>query len=173
MVMDTGCIEVVVNSKPDTLIKILRPCAAILAVCFILSGFFVWWPFIFAGLIFCGVFYYANIHSVVDYEYAYVDREIRVARILQKSRRKEIAVFDLNKMTILTPMNAYEYDAYRNSDGKVLDYSSHDVREPDKRYCMVMSDRTKVILQLDGEYGRQLVDAVYHIAPFNVVKQTL
>ncbi len=173
MMMDTGCLEVVVNSKPDTLIKVLRPVAALLAVCFVLLGVLGMLPLILVGIAFGGLFYFANLNSVVDYEYAYVEGELRIARILQKSKRKEVATYDLTKMTLLAPMNSPRFDGYRNTEGTVLDYSSRVAQQPDTRYCLVMSDRTKVILQLDSEYGMQLVDAIYRFSPSSVVKQTV
>ena len=119
----------------------------------------------------CGVVcYFLWLESVVDYEYDYVDKELRVAKIQQKQRRKELAVYDLTKMEILAPADSYQLDSYKNRDLKVTDYSSG--REEDKadRYVLILSDNTKLILDLVGDYGQELLDILRIYSPRKVFR---
>ena len=162
--METGCLEVVVNRKTNTLMKALHYGAIVLAVCFLLSSFVVHLAMIVPA-VGCAVgAYFAWLESVVDYEYAYVDREIRVAKIQQKERRKDIGVYDLTKMEVMAPAGSYHLDEYRNRDLKVLDYSSGEDGNLPYRYEIVLEGGSKLILDLIGEYGEEIVTLLrsYH-----------
>ena len=114
--------------------------------------------------------YFLWLESAVDYEYDYVDKELRVAKIQQKQRRKEIAVYDLTKMEILAPQGSDQLDSYKTKDLKVIDYSSG--REEDKkdRYVLILSDNTKLILDLVGDYGKELLDILRIYSPRKVFR---
>ena len=168
--METGCLEIVVNRKTSTLVKAMRVIAIVLAVCFCLLAFSTS-PFLLILAIVCAVAaYYFWLESVIDYEYAYVDKELRVAKIQRKQRRKELAVYDLTKMEVLAPVDSYHLDGFKNKDLKVADYSSG--REEDKadRYALILSDGTKLILDLAGEYGAQILEILRIYSPRKVFK---
>ena len=101
--MDTGCLEVVVNTKTNTLMKVLQYIAIVLAVCFCLLIFIVHIAFSVPMIGCLAAVYFTWLECAVDYEYAYVDKEIRVAKTQQKQRRKELAVYDLTKMEVMAP----------------------------------------------------------------------
>lgn len=138
----------------------------VLAVLFVLSAIVIhvvfWIP---AALALVG-YYLANRNMDVDYEYAYVEKELRVAIIRGKSHRKAIGTYDLEKMEMCAPATSHHLDGYRGR--KVLhdlDYSSHVVNVPDNRYFMYLSDGTRLILNLDSEYGQTMVEAIRQFAP--------
>ena len=168
--MDTGCLEVIVNRKPNTLIKAVCYGACVLTVCFCLLFFFTMNFLFLIPAIGCGVlFYFVWLECAVDYEYDYVDKELRIAKIQQKQRRKELAVYDLTKMEILAP--ADQLDSFKNKELKVIDYSSG--REEDKadRYVLILSDNTKLILDLVGDYGKELLDILRIYSPRKVFRK--
>lgn len=101
--METGCLEVVVNRKTNTLMKALHYGAIVLAVCFCLSAFLINFALLFPAIGCIVGAYFSWLETVVDYEYVYVDKEIRVAKIQQKQQRKELAVYDLTKMEVMAP----------------------------------------------------------------------
>ena len=168
--METGCLEVVVNRKPGTLIKVMRYAAIVLTVCFCLLAIFGRFLMLIPAVLCAAGAYFAWLESVVDYEYVYVDKEIRIAKIQQKQRRKELAVYDLNKMDMLAPADSYHLDAYKGKDLKVADYSSGDDTNRASRYALVMSDGTKGILDVIGEYGPQIVDIIRTYYPGKVFR---
>ena len=168
--METGCLEIVVNRKPNTLVKVMRIIAIILAVCFCLLGLSVSFLFLILAIV-CGAgSYFLWLESVVDYEYDYVDKELRVAKIQQKQRRKELAVYDLTKMEILAPAGSYHLDSYKNKPLKTVDYSSGMDDNADKRYELIMSGGTRLILDLTGEYGKDLLEILRMYSPRKVFK---
>ncbi len=166
--MESGCLEVVVHRKTNTLMKVLHYGAVVLAVCFLLSSFMVHFAMIIPA-VGCAVgAYFAWLESEIDYEYAYVDKEIRVAKIQQKERRKDIGVYDLTKMEVMARTGSSHLDAYKNRDLKVLDYSSGEDGNKPYRYEIVLEDGTKLILDLIGEYGEEIVTLLRSYFPRKV-----
>ena len=122
--MDTGCLEVIVNRKPNTLIKAVCYGACVLTVCFCLLAFMTSLLFLIPAALCAAAANYFWLESAVDFEYVYVDKELRVAKIMQKQRRKELAVYDLTQMEVLAPVGSYHLDGFKNKYLKVIDYSS-------------------------------------------------
>ena len=168
--MEMGCLEVVVNRKTSTLVRMLRFGAIILAVCFCLLAYFIHFLMLIPAVGCAVLAYLAWLDSVVDYEYVYVDKEIRIARIQQKERRKELSTYDLTKMEIFAPIGSSHLDDVRGKNLKVLDYSSGDDSNQSARYALVMEDGTELILDMIGEYGPQIVDIIYMYYPRKVFR---
>ena len=123
--MDTGCLEIVVKRANNPLKKVMQIVAAALAAVCVL-GLFVFGVFSLIGaVLFAALAWYLSQDLNIDYEYAYVDRELRVAKIINKSRRKEVAVYDLNEMEVMAPEKSHHLDSYNNRNLPVTDYSSH------------------------------------------------
>lgn len=171
MAMETGCLEVVVNRKPSTLIRILRVLAIIFAVCFLFLSFSFSFIMIVPAIICIVAEYYANLNSVIDYEYVYVDKEIRIAKILQKRKRKELGSYNLEQMELLAPISSDRFRSTAHGQKyRLLDYSSGTVQNPDRRYALLMRDNTELILDLDNEYGRTILDNVRVYFPGKTVR---
>ena len=120
-------------------------------------------------LIACGAgCYFLWLESALDYEYDYVDKELRVAKIQQKQRRKEIAVYDLTKMEMMAPQGSSHLDEYRNRSLKVYDFSSGDDANKAYRYELVMEGGEKVILDMIGEYAEQIIHVIRNYYPRKV-----
>ncbi len=168
MNMDTGCLEIVVERKTSALMKILRVGSVFLTVLFIFAMFLFGWPFLFAAIAMGIAGYFIWLECEVDYEYAYVEKELRISKILRKSSRKEIASYDLNQLEIMAPTRSHELDSFHRSDKiKVSDYSSG---EPEARdlYDLCLSDGTCLRLNLSGEYAEQLIRIMKQYAPRKV-----
>ena len=135
--MDTGCLEVIVNRKPNTLIKAVCYGACVLTVCFCLLAFMTSLLFLIPAALCAAAANYFWLESAVDFEYVYVDKELRVAKIMQKQRRKELAVYDLTQMEVLAPVGSYHLDGFKNKDLKVIDYSSQGDENKASRYALI------------------------------------
>ena len=81
--MDTGCLEVIVNRKPNTLIKAVCYGACVLTVCFCLLAFMTSLLFLIPAALCAAAANYFWLESAVDFEYVYVDKELRVAKIMR------------------------------------------------------------------------------------------
>ena len=169
--MDTGCIEIVVNSKSSTLVKFAYILLIMLTAAFALLGMAAGIvPLIFA--IACGVgAYFVGMNTQVDYEYSLVDKELRVAKIMKKSRRKDMGKYDLEKLEILAPAASHELDSYNHRQNqKELDFSRHDPEEKESKYNLFLEGGTKLVLTLDGDDGKLILDNVRAFAPRKVYR---
>ncbi|MBP3217927.1 MAG: hypothetical protein J6M46_06125 [Lachnospiraceae bacterium] len=114
-------------------------------------------------------YYFVNMNVGIDYEYSYVQKELRIAKIMNKERRKEVATYDLEKMEILAPVRSWHLDSYKNRQiAKDVDYSSGEEKQPDPCYYLYLEGNTRVKLELEGEEAMQLLDAVKQMAPRKV-----
>lgn len=158
--MEVGCLEVVVNRRSNTLMRVLFIAAIFLAVCFVILAFMFHILLLIPAAGCAAAAYYAWLESDVDYEYAYVDRELRIAKIMRKQKRKEIGVYDLTKMEIMAPVSSHQLDGYRGRNLNVLDFSTGKDQPQENRYAVILDDNTELILDLDGEYGRQIITQI-------------
>ena len=168
--MDTGCLEVIVNRKPNTLIKAVCYGACVLTVCFCLLAFMTSLLFLIPAALCAAAANYFWLESAVDFEYVYVDKELRVAKIMQKQRRKELAVYDLTQMEVLAPVGSYHLDGFKNKDLKVIDYSSQGDENKASRYALILSDGRELILDMVGDYSSQILDLIRTFSPRKVFR---
>ena len=117
--------ELLVQRKPSQINKIMGFTLVGLAVLSVISAIFVS-LFFFIGAVVCGVISYVIYfrRTVVEFEYTYMDKELRVDRIYNQSKRKQVDVFDLNKTEIIAPDDSFHLDNYKNRDVIVSDYST-------------------------------------------------
>ncbi len=174
--MELGIIEVVVNRKRNSLLSVVKVVAVVLAVLLVLTGLALmgsigFWAFIPLALgVGAGVgAWFAGMNCCIDYEYSLVDRELRVAKIMNKERRKALATYDLEKMEILAPVSSHELDSYRNrQNDKEIDYSSHDESRKATTYLCYLEGNQKLVLDIDGPDGEKLLRAIRMFAPRKV-----
>ena len=121
-------------------------------------------PLMLVGIAFGVAAYFVNLHANLEYEYLYVDRELTVDKVMNKSRRKRVAVYEVGKMEILAPIKSWHLDNYKNRQDKVVDYSSGEEKQPDRRYVFFYDGQKKVIL----EPNLELVKAIAVVAPRKV-----
>lgn len=121
-------------------------------------------PAMLIGIAFGVAAYFVNLNTNLEYEYLYVDKELTVDKVMAKSRRKRVAVFDVGKMEILAPVKSWHLDNYKNRQDKRVDYSSGEEKQPDKRYVFFYDGQKQVII----EPNLELVKAIAMAAPRKV-----
>ena len=91
----------------------------------IISGLFVS-PFFFIGAPVCGILSYIVYfrRTITEYEYTYMDKELRIARIYNRAKRKQVEVLDLTKAEAVVLQSSSAYDNYKNMQGEEIDYST-------------------------------------------------
>lgn len=154
-----------VKRKTPTYMKFLKILSVMLAVCFILIGFLFWIGLII-GIAFAVAAYFIHLNADLEYEYLYVDKELTIDKIMAKSKRKRVAVFDLDKMEIAAPIKSWHLDNYRNRTDKAVDYSSGEEKQPDKRFVFFYDGQKKIIF----EPNEEMVRAMQFAAPRKVYK---
>ena len=143
--------ELLIRQKPNQMNKIMGFTMVGLAVLSVISALFVS-PFFIIGIFVCGilsfVFYFRRM--VVEFEYTYMDKELRVDRIYNQSKRKQVDVFDLDKTEILAPEKSYHLDNYKNRDAEQSDYSTSEEDTEDlKTYVMYYEGKRRILLSLN------------------------
>lgn len=163
--MNETYVEWLVKRKTPAYMSLLKFLTIILAACFILLGF-VFMPAMIIGIVLAVAAYFVNLNADLEYEYLYVDKELTIDKVLAKSRRKRVAVFDVGKMEILAPIKSWHLDNYKNRQDKVVDYSSGEEKQPDRRYVFYYDGQKKVIF----EPNEEMIKAITTIAPRKVFK---
>lgn len=165
MMSEIGYIECMVACKPRTVMQFLKILLIMLAVAaFMLTTFNFFFIFLCIG---AGVgAYFAGMNAHIEYEYQYCDHEITIDRIYNKSRRKNVAKFETDRMDILAPARSYHLDDYKGKVYKELKYDSGEEKQPDPRYVMIYDGREKVFF----EPGTDMVEAIRSVAPRKVFR---
>ncbi len=164
MMNDNSYVEVLVARKPSMPMMILKYVLILLAAfAFILGLGNILFLIVFIGL---GVgVYFVSLNASIEYEYQYCEREITIDKILNKSKRKRVAVFETDKLEALAPSKSYHLDEYRNKTNyRTLDFSTGEEQQPDPTYTMYYDGREKVVF----EPNAQFVEAVKNVAPRKV-----
>ncbi len=163
--MNETYVEWLVKRKTPTYMKLLRILFIMLTVCFVLIGLILI-PALLIGIALGVVSYFIYMNSELEYEYLYVDRELTVDKVMAKSKRKRVAVFNLDKMEIVAPVKSWHLDNYKNRNDKISDYSSGEEKQPDKRYVFYYDGQKKVIF----EPNEEMIKAMQFAAPRKVFK---
>ena len=161
---DNSYVEVLVARKASVPMLILKYLLIILsAFSFLLALGNIY--LIIALVVFGVGAYFATLNSSVEYEYQYCEKEITVDKILNKSKRKNVAVFETDKIEAFAPSKSYHLDEYRNNRNyRTLDFSTGVEKQPDATYTMFYDGREKVVF----EPSTELIDAVKNVAPRKV-----
>lgn len=162
--MSETYVECLVKKKTSivmVMIKWILTAAAAFCIMLGLLGIIL---LLIAGILLGVLAYFVNMRSVVEYEYLYLDKEITVDRILNKTKRKRMGTFDVDRMEIFAPIKSHQLDSYRNRQMKTLDYSVGEERQPDMRYVMYCDGNSKVILSPSPE----MIKALRTVAPRKV-----
>jgi len=146
--------------------KFLKTFLLMITVIFVLLGMIGQIFLLIGGAIFAVLTYFVGLYTEIEYEYLYVDRQLSVDKVLNRSRRKKVASYEIERMEILAPFNSYHLDSYKNRTADVKDYSSGIINQPDTRYVMFYDGTKKIIFEPSAE----MVKAIATIAPRKVFK---
>ena len=172
MIMDNSHIEAEVHRKTGRLSYVLSYAMIALFVIFLLLFFL--FSFSVPGLVSLVLAIATGIGGFIsfqrlntDFEYEYLDGELRIARIFNRSRRKAAGAYPVESIEILAPYTSHRVDYLRKDKrGKVLDFSSGEERKPDPRYLMAMNHGTQLILEPD----ERILNAIRQKAPRKVFR---
>ena len=154
-------VECLVARKSSFAVRFLKTLLIMLTVCFVLIGMVFVPGFLIAIATGVGA-YFAYMNADLEYEYLYIDKEISIDKVMAKSRRKRIAVYDVQRMEVFAPVKSYHLDAFKNREMKSVDYSSR--MDDNKKYMMVYEGNLKIFLEPSPE----MVKAIQMVAPRKV-----
>lgn len=165
--MQDSVVEVLVDRKVSPLVTVVH------IILMVITGILGVAAFVFLGLIAlipaiitAVAAYYVGLRTKLEYEYAYFDRELVVDVIYRMTKRKRVKTFDISKMEIFAPANAYQLDEYKNRNVKIYDYSSKKAENASQLYVMYTAGNEKVLLEPSGK----MIQAIYNAAPRKVVR---
>jgi hypothetical protein len=165
--MNETYVECMVKCKPNLAIKLLYYTLFILTVIaiilFLVLGDLV--VAIVGGLLALAA-YFAFINAEIEYEYLYIDRQLTVDKVLNMTRRKRVAVYDLERLEILAPTNSHELDSYRKRTTTISDYSCGTIKQPDTRYTFYYDGKQQIIF----EPNEEMLKAIAMVAPRKVFR---
>lgn len=157
-------VECLIKAKGKGVWKFLKILLIMLTVVFgVLSLMGVILLFVFA--VACGIgAYVVGLRAELEYEYLYLGKELTIDKIMAKTRRKRVGVFNLDSMEIVAPYRSYHLDNFRNRNVKELDYSIGEELKPDRRYVFYYEGSQKIIFSPSEE----MVKAMKMAAPRKV-----
>lgn len=178
--MDQGIIEVCVKRRNNPLIVVGRIALIVAAVLLLTMGLSL---LLFSdGLILAIVFIALGVGAIVgayfcsnnlnlEFEVALVDRELRIAKIINGEKRKKVGIYDLDKLEVMAPQGSHHLDGLINRQGlKVIDCSSQDPARKETTWRCYLEGSTCLILDINGDYGEKLIDAVRKFAPRKIYR---
>ena len=93
----------------------------------------------------------------VEYEYTYLDKEIRIDRIYNLNNRKQVDTLDLNKMEILAVKGSDALRGFANRSAATCDYSVGEDDENTRVYEMWYDGSRKIYLSLNDDFLTPIV----------------
>lgn len=161
--MSESYVECLVKQRTSLAGKFLRYLLIMLTAVFAMLTFLMGMDFVmFLIAVAAGAgAYFAYLYTDLEYEYLYLDRELTVDKVMAKTKRKRVAVYQMDRIEILAPVRSYHLDDYRNRTVKEKDYSIGYEDKPDLRYCMYYEGGEKLILSPSPE----MVKAMKNTAP--------
>lgn len=101
----------------------------------------------------------------VEYEYLFVNGDLDIDKIMNKSKRKKQFSMNVADMELLAPADAVELRQYQNA--RVLDYSSRSGQG--KTYALIVSGQGELKKVL-FEPNTTIVEGFYMMAPRKVIR---
>lgn len=158
--MSDAYIECLVKAKPSALGRFFKYLLYILTALLLVMMFLLVNMILFILAIAAGVgAYFVGLYTDLEYEYLYLDKELTIDKIMGKTKRKRVAVFQLDRMEIFAPIKSYHLDNYKNRQTKDKDYSIGYVEQPDLRYAMYYEGGERLILSPSPEMVKIMKNA--------------
>ncbi|MBQ7766344.1 MAG: hypothetical protein IJ397_05850 [Lachnospiraceae bacterium] len=156
--------ELLIKQRENKKDKMLGTVMVVAAVLSLISGLILHPLFLLGAVAFGILSYVVYFRKMkVEYEYTYMDKELRIDRIYNESKRKSIVVLDLNKMEILAKENSYHLDSYKNRAVKEWDFSTG--LEDDEElatYIMYYAGSDKYYLSLSEDFMKTIRQTMPH-----------
>ena len=156
--------ELLIKQRENRKDKMLGTAMVVAAVLSLVSGLILHPLFLLGAIAFGILSYVVYFRKMkVEYEYTYMDKELRIDRIYNESKRKSVVVLDLNKMEILAKENSYHLDGYKNRTIKEWDFSTG--LEDDNElatYIMYYAGSDKYYLSLNEDFMKTIRQTMPH-----------
>lgn len=163
--MNDNFVEQIIECRPtgkSVAVKIL------MVLLSIISFVFLFIPYI--GIILtCAVFaatYFVFRNSSYEYEYSLIGGELDVDKIIARSSRKKIGVFDFNRVELVAPVTSQEALRLSHSSHKVFDVTSN---QPEAKVYVALVMNNNEAVKLLFEPNEKLLKELSNLAPRKVI----
>ena len=102
----------------------------------------------------------------VEYEYLYVNGDLDIDKIMNKSKRKRVFSTNVKEMELFAPVNSERLEQFKNS--KVINLSSG--RADARLYAMIVANNGQTA-KLIFEPNDTIIEGLFMLAPRKVVRQ--
>ncbi|MBQ7360054.1 MAG: hypothetical protein IJW63_08170 [Lachnospiraceae bacterium] len=159
--MSDTYVECLVKVPATVMGRFTKTLLIMLTVVFGLLMLIGFWPAFFVALATGFGAYFVWLHTDIEYEYLYLDRELVIDKVMAKTKRKRVASYDLDRIEILAPVKSYHLDNYKNRQVKPVFYTTKVEEQPDLRYVMYYEGNVKAYLTPSPE----MIKAMKNVAP--------
>jgi hypothetical protein len=109
---------------------------------------------VYVAVLLVVAWYFLAFRTYKEYEYSYFDREVRLAQIRNKSRRKSLGTYSMEDVVVIAPAGDHSVARFEKDAGvKIKDFTSHKSGTP--YYEMVIQQEGQTLLfklELDEDY---------------------
>ncbi len=156
--MKDSYMEYMVRKKITVKDHLIRISMIVLTVFFFLLSIVIQPSLIIAGILAAVTYFVVFPSTDLEYEYLYCDKQITVDKIMAKSKRKQVAVYDTDKIELLAPVNSFRLKAFEHRTLREVPLWS--LKEDDHvPYVMIYEGNQKVILDLPAEFVKMVQNA--------------
>jgi hypothetical protein len=130
---------------------------ALACLCFAFA-IMVPWVFIIPAILFALLWYFLGFRSDTEFEYTYYDGDLRMAKIRNKSRRKNLLNVSMDDVVVIAPRgdrSVYQYENDRNLPCK--NFSSG---EPGAKVYELVCKGDKGFRRYEFEPDEEMLDAI-------------
>lgn len=156
--MNDSYMEYMVSKKFTMKDRLCRILMTVLTVFLFLLSLMIPAFLIGAVILAAITYFFVFPNTDLEYEYLYCDKQITVDKIMAKKNRKQIAVYETDKIEILAPANSYRLKAYENRALKEIPLWSLE-QDEHVPYVMIYEGNQKVILDLPAEFVKMVQNA--------------
>lgn len=161
--MNDSYMEYMVKKRFTVKDHLCRIAMIVLTVFFFILSLIIPLALIIAAIAAAVTYFVVFPYTDLEYEYLYCDKQITVDKIMAQRNRKQVAVYDTDKIELMAPANSYRLKAFENRNLKEVPLWS--LKEDDYvPYAMIYEGDQKVILDLPAEF----VKMVQNVAPRKV-----
>ena len=149
---------ILVERKKNIASKALQGGSVVLAIVALLLILLTWRPIFFLLAFVFGFLAIFFTRRYIEFEYSYFDGEVRLTKIINKSRRKKLAFYNMDEVVIIAPVGdrgVYNYE--NDSKLKVRDLTSKD---PEANIYIMVAKGNKGMELIKFEPNEELLSEI-------------
>lgn len=120
------------------------------------------------ALIFTFVWVWQNFYANIEYEYTYYEGELRLAKIINKAKRKNLAALDMEDVLAIAPKG--DRSVYKYENDHSLKYKDLTSQDPMAKVYELVFKGEKDMCRWEFEPDEEMLDAIRVKYPRTVVK---